>query len=83
VVCEFHWQGVFIRVLGAITDLIKSVIRQVLAGRPSHVAGQPWGAASTNSRPRVPFHHLLESITTKEATKWGWLVREFGRLANH
>jgi hypothetical protein len=33
-------RGVFIGVPGAVTDLIKSVIRQVLADRPSHVAGQ-------------------------------------------
>jgi hypothetical protein len=53
-------RGVFIRVLGAITDMIKSVIHQVLAG-------QLWSVAATHSRPRVPFHRLLESVTTKEA----------------
>jgi hypothetical protein len=52
-------RGVFIGVPGAIIDLIKSVIHQVLAGRP-------WGMAPTDSRPRVPFHHLLESVMTKE-----------------
>jgi hypothetical protein len=59
-------RGVFISVPGAITDLINLVTCQVLAGRPSHVAGQPWSAASTDSRPRVPFYCLLESVTTKE-----------------
>jgi hypothetical protein len=39
--------------------LIKSVIHQVLAGRP-------WVAASTDSRPRGPFHRVFESITAKE-----------------
>jgi hypothetical protein len=63
---EFHRQGVFIGVPGAITDLIKSVIRQVLVSQPSHMAGRPWGAASTDSRPRVTFHYLLKSLTTKE-----------------
>jgi hypothetical protein len=55
-----------IGVPGAITNLIKSVIRQVLAGRPSHVAGRPWVEASTDSRPQVLFHCLLESVTAKE-----------------
>jgi hypothetical protein len=59
-------KGVFIEVPGAITDLIKSETCQVLVGQPSHVAGQPWSAASTNSRSRVPFYRLLERITAKE-----------------
>jgi hypothetical protein len=50
---------VFIGVLGAVTDLIKSKIHQVLPGRPSH-------AASTDSGPRVPFHRRLERFTAKE-----------------
>jgi hypothetical protein len=61
-----HRQGLFIGVPGAVTDLIKSVIHQVMAGRPSHVADRPSSAASTDSRTRVPFHCLLESITAKE-----------------
>jgi hypothetical protein len=79
---DFHRQGVFIGVLGAITDPIKSIIHQVLAGRPSHVASRPSSAASTDSRPRVPFHCLLESVTTKETR--GWLqsvARRLGSLA--
>jgi hypothetical protein len=39
---EFHRQGVFIKVLGAVTDLIKSVIHHVLAGhglRPPPIPG--------------------------------------------
>jgi hypothetical protein len=54
-------RGVFIGVPGAITSLIKSEIRQLLAGRPSHVVGLPWGSASTDSRPWVTFLHLLET----------------------
>jgi hypothetical protein len=63
---EFHRQGVFIGVPGVVTDLIKPVIHQVLVGRPRHVADRPSSVASTNSRPRVPFHRLLESVTMKE-----------------
>jgi hypothetical protein len=51
---------------GAVTDLIKSVIHQVLVGRPSHMAGRLSSATSTDSQPRVPFHRLLESVTAKE-----------------
>jgi hypothetical protein len=60
-------KGVFIGVPGAITDLVKSVTCQVLAGWPSHVADRPWSVASTDSKPRVPFYRLLESVTTKES----------------
>jgi hypothetical protein len=66
---EFHQQGVFIVVPGAVIDLIKSVTRQVLAGWPSHMAVQPSSAASTDSKPQVPFHHLLDSVTTKETLR--------------
>jgi hypothetical protein len=64
-------RGVFIGVLGVVTDLIKSVIRksvfrQVLASQPSHMAGRPSCMAYTDCRPWVPFHNLFESVTTKE-----------------
>jgi hypothetical protein len=59
-------RGVFIGVLGVVTDLIKSVICQVLAGQPSHVASQPSRVSSTDSRPQVPFHRILESVTAKK-----------------
>jgi hypothetical protein len=86
-----------IGVLGAVIDLIKSVIRQVLASRHSHVADRPSSAASTDARPQVPFHRLLESITTKEthgrlqsgarqlgslAFAHGLLMLRFGRIPN-
>jgi hypothetical protein len=32
---------VFIGVQGGVTDLVMSITRQVLAGRPRHVAGRP------------------------------------------
>jgi hypothetical protein len=63
---EFYRYGVFIGVTGAVTDLIKSVMHQVFSGRPSHVASWPSSAASTNSRSRVPFHHLWESVIARE-----------------
>jgi hypothetical protein len=64
---EFCWQGerVLLRVPGGVTDLIKSVTRQVLAGQPSHMAGRPWSSASIDCRPRIPDYRLLESVTTK------------------
>jgi hypothetical protein len=45
--------GVFIGVQGGVTDLVKPVTHQVVAGRPSHKAGRPCGLASTD------FLHLL------------------------
>jgi hypothetical protein len=59
--------GVFIRVQGGVTDLVKSVTHQVVAGRPSHVARRPRGPASTNFQLWIPRYHLLESITVKLA----------------
>jgi hypothetical protein len=50
---EFHRQGVFIGVPGAVTNLIKSVIHQVLAGRPSHMAGHQ---ARPPPTPGLGFH---------------------------
>jgi hypothetical protein len=41
-------RGVFIGVQGGVTDMVKSVTRQVVPGRPSHVAGRPCGSASTD-----------------------------------
>jgi hypothetical protein len=73
-------RGVFIGVPGAITDLIQSVIHQVLAGQPSHVAGRPGGAAITDSKAQVPFHRLWESITAKETH--GRLQSGAGRLGS-
>jgi hypothetical protein len=42
-VCVLNSVGrrVFVRVPGVVTDLLKSIIRQVLAGQPSHVVGRP------------------------------------------
>jgi hypothetical protein len=71
---------VFIGVPGAVTDLINSAIHQVLVDRPSHVADRPSSVASTDSRPRVPFHRLLESITAKETHG---RLQSGARLATH
>jgi hypothetical protein len=67
---EFHWQRVFIGVQGGVTDLIKSdliksVTRQVLVDRPSHVAGRPLSPASTDFKLGIPCYRLLESMPMK------------------
>jgi hypothetical protein len=62
---KFHWQGVFIGVHGGITDLIKSVTRQMLAGRHSHVAGWPPNLGSTDFQLQIPCYCLLESVPMK------------------
>jgi hypothetical protein len=48
-VSTFTMRGVFIVVNGVSTDLERSVWCQVVAGQPSHLAGRPGGAASTDS----------------------------------
>jgi hypothetical protein len=58
-------RGVFIGVQGGVTNLVKSVTHQVVAGRPSHMAGRPWSSASTNLQLGISFYHLLESVTAK------------------
>jgi hypothetical protein len=59
-------RGVFIGVQGGVTDLIKLVTDQVLAGQPSHVAGRPLSPASTNFKLRIPYYHSLESVPMKQ-----------------
>jgi hypothetical protein len=51
-------RGVFIGVQGGVTDLVKSVTRQVVAGRP-------WSLASTDLQLGIPLYRLLESVTAK------------------
>jgi hypothetical protein len=45
--------------------LVKSVTRQVVVSRPSHVAGQPWSSASTNLQLGISVYRILESVTVK------------------
>jgi hypothetical protein len=45
--------------------LVKSVTRQVVSGRPSHVVGQPWSSASTDLLLRIALYHLIENVTMK------------------
>jgi hypothetical protein len=45
--------GIFIRVQGRVTDLVKSVTHRVVASWPSHMAGRPCGSTFTNF-----LHHL-------------------------
>jgi hypothetical protein len=58
-------RGVFIGVQGGVTNLVKSVTRQVVAGWPSHVVGRPRCPASTDFWLRIPCYRLLESVTVK------------------
>jgi hypothetical protein len=51
-------RGVFIGVQGGVTDLVKLVTHQVMAGRP-------WGPASTDIWLWIPYYRLLESVTLK------------------
>jgi hypothetical protein len=58
-------RGLFIGVQGGVTNLVKSVTRQVVAGWPSHVVGRPWSLASTDLQLGIPLYRLLESVTVK------------------
>jgi hypothetical protein len=59
-VCSnFHRYSVFIGVQGGVTDLVKSVTRQAVAGRPSHVVDRPCGSASTNFLHRLGLPLLM------------------------
>jgi hypothetical protein len=58
-------KGAFIGVKGRVTDLIKSVTCQVVAGGPSHMASRQWSSASTDLQLRIPLYCLLESVTVK------------------
>jgi hypothetical protein len=58
-------RGVFIGVQGGVTNLVKSITRQVVAGWPSHVDGQLWSLVSTDHQEGIPIYRLLESVTMK------------------
>jgi hypothetical protein len=58
-------RGVFIGVQGGVTDLVKLVTHEVVAGRPSYMAGRPRGLASTDFRLWIPCYHLLECVIMK------------------
>jgi hypothetical protein len=47
--------------------LVKLVTCQVVVGRLSHVASQPWSSASIDLLHEIPLYHLLESVTGKPA----------------
>jgi hypothetical protein len=57
--------GLFIGGQGGVIDLVKSVTHQVVASRPSLMAGWPWSSASTDLQLEIPLYRLLESVTTK------------------
>jgi hypothetical protein len=58
-------RGIFIRVQGGVTDLVKSVTHQVVADRPSHMTGQPQGPTSIEFRLYIPCYSLLDGVTVK------------------
>jgi hypothetical protein len=75
--------------------LVKSITHQVVAGRPSHMAGRPRGLVSTDFQLQISCYHLLESVTVKltherlqsGADQPGGLVHSrgdtyFGRIPN-
>jgi hypothetical protein len=59
--------GVFIGARGGVTNLIKSVTCQVLAGRPSHMVGRPPSLGSTEFHLQIPCYRHLESVPVKPA----------------
>jgi hypothetical protein len=61
--------------------LIKLVIHQELAGRPSHVVGRPLSSASTDFQLQIQSGERAHEANPLEAAKWGRLAREFGRSA--
>jgi hypothetical protein len=71
-VSTFTMRRVFIGVNGTSTKLESSIGHQVEAGQPSHVAGQPGGADSTN--------YLHGSGRT--ASNLGQPAKELGRPAD-
>jgi hypothetical protein len=56
--------------------LVKSVTHEVMAGWPSHVAGQPRGPASTNFLTSdfllPPLGECHREADPREAAKWDW-----------
>jgi hypothetical protein len=55
-------RGVFIGVQRGVTDLVKSVTRQAVAGRP-------WRLASIDLLLGIPLYRLLESVTVKPTVR--------------
>jgi hypothetical protein len=74
-VLEFISRGVFIGVPGAVINLIKSVTRQVLAGRPSRAASTEF--LHDLGLPVLMSTRVLEA-TCQTDIKFGRLVRGFG-----
>jgi hypothetical protein len=80
-------RGVFIGVHGGVTDLVKLVTHQVVAGWPSHVAGRPCGSASTDflhhhGLPLLVLTHVHEVVGQTD-TKPGRLAMGFCRPTTH
>jgi hypothetical protein len=62
---DFHRKGVFIGVNGTSTDLERSLWHQVVAGRPSRMAGRAGGAASTDFLHRLGLSSSCRRLATK------------------
>jgi hypothetical protein len=60
--------------------LIKLVTRQVLAGRPSHMAGWPPSPSSIDFKLWISSYHLLESVPMKQTCEM--LQSGAGRLGS-
>jgi hypothetical protein len=58
---------VFIGVQGGVTNLVKLVTHQVVAGWFNHIASWPWSSASIDFQLGIPLYRLLESVTVKPA----------------
>jgi hypothetical protein len=56
-------RGVFIGVQGGVTDLVKLVTCQVVAGRS-------WNLAPTDLQLGIPLYRLLESVTAEPTHEW-------------
>jgi hypothetical protein len=78
---HFHCRGVFIGPWGSSTDLENSVWCQVVAGRPSHMAGRPGGAASTNflHRPSLLLLVCVLKAVGQTNKKHSRPAKEFGQ----
>jgi hypothetical protein len=80
---DFHRYGGIYRGPRWVTNLVKSVTCQVMACRPSQVAGPPWSSASTDLQLGIPLYRLLESVTLKPTYErlQGWAGRTGGLVS--
>jgi hypothetical protein len=58
-------RGLFIGVQGGVTNLVKLVTHQMVAGWPSHMAEHPRAPASNDFQLQNSYYRLFESVTVK------------------